>query len=98
MFDESALNTAVASVFCNKAAVWTSPAGTVGIMVALTVLPIYDETTFKIMGESITAGCPYTPIAAMQRNDTLTIGAVTYNVLAVTHDSADWATIALEKQ
>ena len=98
MFDETILNAAVASVFCNKAATWTSPAGAVGIMVALTVLPIYDETTFKIMGESITAGCPYGPIATMARGDTLVIGAATYKVLSMLDDEAGWATITLEKQ
>jgi hypothetical protein len=98
MFDTDALNAAVSGAFCNKAATWTSGAVSMPVQVAVTIAPVYDEQGFQIAGESISAGCLHSAVSTMQRGDTLTVDAVVYEVMAMQHDGAGWATITLEKQ
>lgn len=97
-FNADALNQAVAKVFCDKPATWVSASGSISVQAALTVAPAYNESGFRIAGESITADCLMSEIASMKRTDRLIIDAIAYSVLAVQPDSTGWATIILEKQ
>lgn len=92
------MNAVCADVFCDQKAVWTSTLGAVDIDIAITVSPAYDENGFQVAGEAITGGCLYASVSTLQRNDTITVGAVIYSALALQHDGAGWATIILEKQ
>ncbi len=97
-FNTDALNQAVAAVFCDKPATWISASGSIPVNAALAVAPAYNESGFRVAGESITADCLMGEIATMKRTDLLVIETVTYRVLAVQPDSTGWATIILEKQ
>ncbi len=97
-FNTDVLNQTIAAVFCDKAAMWISAAGSIPINAALTVAPEYNESGFRIAGESITADCLMSEVTAMKRTDRLIIDAVSYSVLAIQPDSTGWATIILEKQ
>jgi hypothetical protein len=93
VFDVSVLNTAVAGAFCDKTAIW----GAATISIALTIDETFDEETYRIAGESITADCLASSVTAMKRGDSLTIDSVSYSVLAVHRDGSGWAKITLEK-
>jgi len=97
-FNTDILNQTIAAVFCDKSATWISASGSIPVQAALTVAPEYDESGFRIAGESITANCLMSEITTMKRTDRLIIDAISYSVLAVQPDSTGWATIILEKQ
>ena len=97
-FNTDVLNQIVAAVFCDKSATWMSSSGIIPVNAALTVAPEYNESGFRIAGESITADCLMSEITTMKRTDLLIIDAISYSVLAVQPDSTGWATIILEKQ
>jgi hypothetical protein len=89
----SGLTEAVAGTFCDKSATW----GAVTIDVALTIEPTYDEETFRLVGELITADTLAENVATMKRGDAVTIDSVGYSVLSVFRDGSGWAKITLEK-
>jgi len=98
MFDEGLLNKAVAAVFCNRTATWTTPSGTREISVLFDSATAQMTEDFTAIGdETITAECESSTVAGMNRKDTLVILNVTYSVLNVQPDGNGWSVITLEK-